>query len=186
VGIFNGNGRTVSSNDNDKHQYNARLTFQPFGDVKYSESDFDSTDKPLFAIAAQYESNDRHGATTGNDVDREIVGADAVFKFKGFSLYGELYEATDDPETGADRDVSGLIAQAGYFVIRQKFEIAARLAMLDPNGDVDGDDQEERGIALNYFFNKHNHKLQLDYRQLENEATDRTDDEVRLQYQVIF
>ncbi|HSG40308.1 MAG TPA: porin, partial [Thermoanaerobaculia bacterium] len=37
VGVFNGNGRTVSSNDNDQLQTNARLTFQPFGDVKYSE-----------------------------------------------------------------------------------------------------------------------------------------------------
>ncbi|HEV2847201.1 MAG TPA: hypothetical protein VG477_20260, partial [Thermoanaerobaculia bacterium] len=167
-------------------QYNARVTFQPLGDVKYSESDFESTDRPLFAIAGQYESNDRTGATTSVDVDREIVGGDLVFKFKGFSVFGELFEATDDPETGLDKDLSGFNVQAGMFLIRNKFEIAARLAELDLNSDLDNDEQEERGLALNYFWNKHAHKLQLDYRQLENKATNREDDEVRLQYQVIF
>ena len=186
VGVFNGNGRTVSANDNDKFQYNARLTWAPLGDPKYSESDFESTDRPLFALAANYESNDRQGATTGIDADREITGYDAVFKFKGFSLFGELFDATDDPETGADRDLGGFHAQAGYFLIRNKLEVAARFAELDPNNDVDNDEQEERGLALNYFWNKHAHKLQLDYRQLENKATNREDDEIRLQYQIIF
>ncbi|HSK78384.1 MAG TPA: porin [Thermoanaerobaculia bacterium] len=186
VGLFNGNGRTVSSNDNDKYQYNARLTFQPFGDVKYSESDFESSDRPLLAIAANYESNDRSGATTNVDVDREILGYDVAFKLKGFSLFAELFDATDDPETGVDRDLQGFHAQAGYFIVPQKFEIAVRLAELDPNSDIDNNEQEERGVAFNYFLNKHAHKLQLDYRQLENKATDREDDEVRLQYQIIF
>ncbi len=186
VGAFNGNGRTVSANDNDKFQYDARVTFQPFGDVKYSESDFESTDRPLFAIAGQWESNDRQGATTNNDVDREIVGGDVVFKFKGFSFFGEVFEASDDPETGLDKDLSGFNAQAGYFLVRNKFEIAARFAEIDPNSDLDNDEQEERGLALNYFWNKHAHKLQLDYRQIESKATRITDKELRLQYQVIF
>lgn len=186
VGAFNGNGRTVSSNDNDKLQYNARLTFQPFGDVKYSESDFESSDKLLFAIAGNWESNNRQGATSNNDVDREIVGGDVALKFKGFSLFAELFEATDDPEAGADRDLSGFHAQAGYFIVPKRFEIAARLAELDLNDAIDNDEQEERGVALNYFLNKHAHKLQLDYRQLENKATGREDDEIRLQYQIIF
>ncbi len=186
VGAFNGNGRTVSLNDNDKFQYDARVTFQPFGDVKYSESDFESTDKPLFAIAGQWESNDRHGSTAGNDAHREIVGGDIVFKFKGFSLFGEIFEASDDPETGVDVDLSGYNIQAGFFIIRNKWEIAARLAELDPNDNIDNNEQEERALALNYFFNKHPHKIQLDYRQLENKATNREDEEVRLQYQVIF
>jgi phosphate-selective porin OprO/OprP len=186
VGLFNGNGRTQSSNDNDKYQYNARLMFQPFGDVKYSESDFESSDRPLFAVAANYESNDRQGATTNVDVDREILGYDVAFKFKGFSLFAELFDATDDPETGADRDLKGFHAQAGYFIVPRKLELAARLAELDPDSGIDDNEQEERGIALNYFFNKHAHKLQLDYRQLENKANDREDDEVRLQYQIIF
>ena len=51
LGVFNGNGRTKTANDNDKYQINGRWRFQPWGDVKYSESDFESTDKPLLAFA---------------------------------------------------------------------------------------------------------------------------------------
>ncbi|HEX6864636.1 MAG TPA: porin [Thermoanaerobaculia bacterium] len=191
VGIFNGNGRTTSRNDNDEFQTNARLTFQPFGDVKYSESDFESTDRPLFAIAAEYESNERPvalaGTTPAHNADREIVGGDVVFKFKGFSFFGALHDSSNDRDNNvADFDDGGFVAQAGYFLIRNKFEIAARLAEIDPNNNRDDDEQEERGIALNWFFNKHAHKIQADYRQLENVATDVTNDEFRLQYQIIF
>jgi phosphate-selective porin OprO/OprP len=190
VGIFNGNGRTVSTNDNDKFQTNARLTWQPFGDVKYSEGDFETTDKFLFAIAGQYESNERAqaaaGTTPADSVDREIVGGDVVLKYKGLSVYGEFFDATTERRVASDFDSSGTIFQVGYFVIPKKFEIAARLAELDPNSDRDDDEREERGVAFGYFFNKHAHKLQADYRQLENKATNREDDEFRLQYQLIF
>ena len=191
VGLFNGNGRTVSRNDNDEYQMNARLTFQPFGDVKYSEGDFEATDRPLFAISGQYESNERPTAAAGTtpavNTDKEIVGADAVFKFKGFSLYGEWFDASNDRDAGlSDFDDSGFVAQAGYFVVPQKLELAARWAEIDPNNDRDEDEQEERGVALGYFFNKHAHKLQADYRQVENIATDVTNDEFRLQYQLVF
>lgn len=190
VGVFNGNGRTVSRNDNDKFQYNARLTWQPFGDVKYSEGDFDSTTRPLFAIAGQYESNERAvaaaGTTPADSADREIVGGDVVFKYKGLFLFAEFFDATTERLVASDFDSEGFNAQIGYFIVPQKFEIAGRFAVLDPNSGRDDDEREERGIALGYFFNKHARKLQLDYRQLENKANNREDEEVRLQYQIIF
>ena len=92
----------MTRNDNDDLQLNARVTWQPFGDVKYSEGDFDSTDKPLFAIAAQYESNEfpiaAAGATPAHAVDRTIVGGDVVFKYKGFFLFGELFQREQRPQ----------------------------------------------------------------------------------------
>lgn len=190
-GIYNGNGRTVSRNDNDKYQVNARLTWQPFGDVRYSEGDFESTDKPLFAIAAQYESNERPvaaaGTTPAHAADREIVGGDVVFKYKGFFLFGEIFDAsTERTGTISDFDHDGYNLQVGYFIVPQKFEVAVRLSELDPNAGIDDNEREERGVALGYFFNKHPHKLQADFRQLEDHATRRTNDEFRLQYQVIF
>lgn len=189
-GIFNGNGRTVSRNDNDKYQVNGRVTWQPFGDVKYSEGDFESTDKPLLAIAGQYESNERPVAATStspaDSAEREIVGADVVFKYKGLFAYGEFYDATTERNVATDFDSSGYVAQVGYFVVPKKFEIALRIAELDPNSDRDDDERTENGIAFGYFPNKHAHKIQADYRELENKATQRTDKEVRLQYQIIF
>jgi phosphate-selective porin OprO and OprP len=191
VGVFNGNGRTVSRNDNDDLQMNARLTWQPFGDVKYSEGDFDSTTTPLFAIAAEYEANEfpiaAAGSTPAHADDRTIVGGDVVFKFKGFSAFAELFQREHDRSNNlSDFDDEGYNVQLGYFVIPQKFEIALRFSELDPNSDVDDNEREERGLALGYFFNKHNHKLQADYRELENNLTRTTDKEARLQYQIIF
>ncbi|MGH9362072.1 MAG: porin, partial [Thermoanaerobaculia bacterium] len=138
VGIFNGNGRTVSRNDNEEYQLNARLTWQPFGDVKYSEGDFDSTDRPLFAVAAQYESNERPiaaaGTTPAHTADREIVGGDVVFKYKGLFAFAEFFDASTD-RSGAvsDFDSDGFNAQLGYFIVPQKLEVALRLSELDPN-----------------------------------------------------
>ena len=168
------------------------LTFQPFGDVKYSEADFESmsTGKPLFAIAGQYESNERPvaaaGSTPAHTVDKEILGADVVFKYKGLFLFGEWFDASNDRSAGvSDFDDDGINLQAGY-LFNQKAEVALRLAEIDPNSDRDNDEQEERGVVFGYYFNKHAHKIQADYRQVENAATNVTNDELRLQYQIIF
>jgi phosphate-selective porin OprO and OprP len=192
VGIFNGNGRTTSRNDNDKYQLNARLTFQPFGDVKYSETDFESTDRPLFAISGQYENNERPTAAAGTApafiTEKEIVGADVVFKYKGLFLYGEWFDASNERSAGLSAfDDDGLVAQAGY-LFNKKAEVAFRWAQIDPNADRDNDEQEERGAVFGYYFNKHAHKIQADYRQLETKTStgDVTNDEFRLQYQLIF
>lgn len=185
-GIFNGGGRNRTSNDNDKYQYNARLSYEPFGEVKYSEGDFDSTDRPLFGVAVQYEGHDKRGSTTGVDSDTEIVGGDVTFKFKGFSAFLDYYDATNDPETGADFDQDGYNLQLGYFVIPQKLELSVRYSVLDPSSLVNGNDRIESGVGFGYFWNKHNNKLQADIRELENEANGVKDRELRIQYQFIF
>lgn len=192
VGLFNGNGRTTSRNDNDDLQLNARLQWAPFGDTKYSEGDFDSSDRPLFSIAAGYEANVREIAASGSNPahknDQTIVSYDAVFKFKGFSVYAELFERENDRSgTFSDFDDSGFILQAGYFFVPQTWEVALRAAELDPNDGRDNDVRSENGVALSYYFSKHSHKLQADYRQIEDDARANSDDaEIRLQYQIIF
>lgn len=191
VGVFNGNGRTTSRNDNDDLQLNARLQWAPFGDPKYSESDFDSAGTLLFAIAGEYEESTREvaaaGTTPAHQNDQEITGFDAVLKFKGFSLFGEVFDR-ENVRTGtiSDFDDEGYTLQAGYFVIPNKFEIALRVSEFDPNSAVGSNERTEDGVAFNYFFNKHSHKLQADYRQLENKALRREDKEIRIQYQLIF
>lgn len=192
VGLFNGNGRTTSRNDNDDLQLNARLQWAPFGDPKYSEGDFDSSDRPLFSIAAGYESNLREVAAAGSVVahqnDQTITAFDAVFKYKGLSIFGEMFDRENDRTKNlSDFDDSGYVLQAGYFVIPQKLEIALRVAEFDPNDGVANNERTEDGIAVSYYWNKHNHKLQADYRQIEDKARRNSkDSEIRFQYQVIF
>jgi hypothetical protein len=186
VGVFNGRGRNATTNDNDKYQYNARVTWQPFGDVKYSEVDFDSKDKPLFAVAFQYEDNDLHLATTGNDVAREILGGDIVFKYRGIFAMAEAFYRDNDFETGVDTESEGIHYQLGYLFPNKKFELAYRFAQNDPNVDIANDAVTETGVAAGWYFNKHNYKIQSDYRQVENNKTKQTNDEFRVQLQFIF
>ncbi|MCI0617395.1 OprO/OprP family phosphate-selective porin, partial [bacterium] len=91
VGVFNGNGINHSTDTDGNKQINARVTFQPWGDVKYSEGDFETTDKVLFAIAAQYENfNQQTLATTTTPLIRrelETYGFDAVLKYKGLFIF---------------------------------------------------------------------------------------------------
>jgi hypothetical protein len=191
VGVFNGNGRTVSRNDNDDLQLDARLQWAPLGDPKYSEGDFDSTDRPLFAVAAGYEASLREVAASGSTVahqnDQDVAAFDAVFKYKGFSVFGEMFDRENDRNEGlSDFDDEGYTLQAGYFVIPRRFEVALRIAEFDPDSDSGDDERTENGVAVGWYWNKHNHKLQADFRELENEATDQKDRELRLQYQLIF
>jgi phosphate-selective porin OprO/OprP len=186
VGVFNGAGRNRTSNDNNDYQYDARLTWQPWGDVKYSEVDFDSTDKPLIAFAGQFEQNTFMDATTTLNVDRRIWGGDVAFKYKGVFAFFEGFQRKIKPEaTGISFDSPGYAGQLGY-LFKKKLDVAVRYATFDPTDITGGDDRNERGVAVGYYWNKHNLKWQGDFRQLENEADDETNNEFRTQVQFIF
>ena len=194
AGIFNGGGRNKTVNDNDKYQFDTRLTWNIMGDVGYSESDFETTDKPMMAVAVAYEANNSQGATSGDDADRESFDADLVFKYKGLSVFGEYFRRVTMPEVAVDFDTEAYVAQVGYFVYKRTVELAVRWGYIDPSDQtttsggvpVANDHQIERGFAVNWFMNQHRLKLQADYRQIENEAINLTTDEARLQMQFIF
>ncbi len=186
AGVFNGNPAGRLGNDNDKYQYNARVTWQPWGDARYSESDFESADKPLLALAVQFENNDLHGATNATDYDTTILGADAVLKFRGLSLFAEYFGRERRPETGETFDSNGFHAQAGYFLKRKVLEVAVRYAAFDPSSLIPGNDRKETGGVVSYYLDRHNLKLQADFRRLHDDDRDRSIDELRVQTQVRF
>ena len=187
AGLFNGNPAARPENDNDKYQFNARLMFQPFGDVRYSESDFESRDgKPLLAVAGEYERNNQHGSTNIDDLDTRIFGLDAVFKYNGPFLFAEYFARHRTPETSPAFDSNGFHAQAGYFLIRDRLEVAARWAGYDPSDLIPDNDRKEAGGVVNYYFNRHNLKLQADFRQIDDDGRETKNQELRVQAQVVF
>jgi len=187
AGIFNGNPAARPENDNDKYQFNARLMFQPFGDARYSESDFESrSGKPLLAVAGQYERNNQHGSTNIDDLDTRIFGLDAVFKYHGLFLFAEYFARHRTPETSPEFDSNGFHAQAGYFLIRDRLEVAARWAGYDPSDLIPDNDRKEVGGVVNYYFNRHNLKLQADFRQIDDDGRETKNKELRVQAQVVF
>ena len=87
----------------------------------------------------------------------------------------------------------GLLHAAGYLFPGRKFEIAGRLGNIERDttfvvANLAGAlrDLEERGVAVSYYLDKHTHKIQADYIQLDDKVANRTLDELRIQLQVIF
>jgi len=186
AGVFNGNARNALENDNSKFQYDAHVTFQPLGNVAYSEGDFETKDKPLLAVGVEFENNDLSGATNATDFDTTTWGGYLVFKYKGASLFGEYFARNRAPEIGASFDSPGWHAQAGYFLKRDVVEVAFHYATWDPSSAVPGNDQSEVGGVVNYYVKKHNLKVQTDYRHLKDEGSNTRMNELRIQTQVVF
>jgi hypothetical protein len=203
LGLFNGQGRSFTLNDNNKFQFDARIQFQPFGDVRYSEADFESKDKPLIAFAAQYDQNDFANTVAApippvtscpcgiGAFKRQIYGGDFVFKYKGVFVMAEYFHRKIDPAlAGAPNfDSNGYNLEAGYLIggpDKGKWEVVARYASLDPTNAAGGNDRTETGFGLNWFYNKHFAKIQSDYRLLKNKANDQTNKEFRIQTQLYF
>jgi hypothetical protein len=193
AGVFNGNPASRIENENTKFQYNARLDFQPWGEVGRSEGDLESTDHPLVAIGVQLENNNLFGATAPgigggsiSDLNTTIFGGDFVFKYKGFSLFGEYFHRNREPEDGDTFQSPGYNVQAGYFLIRDKLEVAFRYAGWDPTDQVADNERTEIGGVINYFLRKHRFKFQADFRELKDEARDQKTREVRVQAYLQF
>jgi phosphate-selective porin OprO and OprP len=202
----NGNGRSQTLNDNTKYLLTARVMWQPNGVTRMNqwgsgllltEGDLgDSTDKPLFALAGNWSQNDRANATTGIDLKDNQLGGDYTFKFKGFASVGEYHRRKSTPETGARFNDKGFLFQASYAIKAPKlgpaafWEVAGRYSKIDPSSLRSGDDREELGVALSYYYNRHNLKVQADWRQLKDDAANggagTKNQEVRLQTQFIF
>jgi len=197
AGVFNGGGRQRTlgtpffGNDNRKFEYDARVSFQPWGDLNYSEADFESKDKPLAAIAVCFQTNDARtppatGSTTRLGAGRETLGIDGVVKYRGFDLMAAYYFRTLTPVTGFAFGSNGFHVQAGAFLKRDVALLAARYARFDPTDKTTNNDLTELGFAATYFYARHNLKLTADWRRLHGEAKPATDHEARIQTQVVF
>jgi hypothetical protein len=202
AGVYNGNGLTRTTNDNDELQYDARLMWQLSGNQAlkqrawvsgpyYSEGDFESTDTPLVALGANFESNNFHRTTTAIDLKDRIFGFDGTFKYKGVFATAEYYLRERTPETGSKFDSDGWFAQAAYnFGPGRKYAISGRYGMFDPSSLVGGNDRKEWRVGASWFHSRHTLKVQADFGQLEDEAANSgrgaRNKEFRVQTQFIF
>jgi phosphate-selective porin OprO and OprP len=205
--VSNGNGRSQELNDNSKYLYSARVMWQAVGNTRMNqwgsgalltEGDLgDSAQGALFAIAGNWLNNSFHNVTTGNDLKNNQYGADYIFKYKGFASVGEYHHRKSTPETGAQFKDKGWLFQASYAFKGPAvvpgagyWELAFRYSQLDPTSLVSSNDRTEIAGALNWYANRHNLKVQADFRQIEDEAANSGNGtktkEFRLQTQFIF
>lgn len=84
--------------------------------------------------------------------------------------------------------MKGYYVQGGFFVLPKHLELTARFEQLDPDDSVDDEkDITWTTVGVNYFFSKHDWKLQANYVIKEEDNDLKVDDDTfLLQMQVKF
>jgi phosphate-selective porin OprO/OprP len=124
-------------------------------------------------------------------VDIGTYGFDLAFKWRGLAAQGEYFGGrAEGQNNGPTVHSRGYYAQAGYFLLPKRLEVAGRYSCVDPNRDVSSDLQIEITGGINYYFQGNNWKLQGDYTNIHiqqpagRQATD--DKQMRVQAQLTF
>lgn len=183
VGVFNGGGEGAPNAD-PGHLWAARVSFNPLGDFGLSQGDIKPSTSPrVFLDLAAYRDQDDGGTAEGTTGVAVAAGA------KMAGAYGAAEYIRR--ETSAGVTAQGFYGQAGYMLIAERLEAAARYAQLDPNADVDDDLRTEATAGVNVFFANAGHALKLtaDVSWLTDEARvgdERNNTRTRLQAQLNF
>ncbi len=189
TGIYNGNSINQATNDNKEFMTVGRVVWTPLGEYKLEESALDYPVTPKLYLGGSALQNTTGTGATETDIDR--FGVEAGFKIQGFNAIGEYYTEESKRVAAAKVDTDGYIAQVGYLFPNKKFELAGRLSEILPDTAANTD-QTETGVAASWYFDKHNHKLQADYREIETNSVVSSRPvstklkEFRLQLQLIF
>lgn len=167
VGFFNGAGQNTI-NENRTYLASMRLAYNPWGPIEYREADLDDNAKPKLslAVAGAYNPERR---VAGDDPDkptitREIAQAvgEVTLRYRGLSITGETHLRRRYNEAGSLLVDAGGFAQAGFFLIPQHLQIAARASRVGVDlTKTDARDEEIAGV--NYYVYGHRLKLQADF-----------------------
>ncbi|HEX6914500.1 MAG TPA: porin [Chitinophagaceae bacterium] len=183
-----GQGRNVTLSDTGGLSYTARLELLPFGEFTkkgdYFDSDLAREKKLKLSLAAGYSYNDgatRKGGELGaflkESRDLKTFFADAMLKFRGWSLSSEYMKktASSNPlladlsnyfQTG-----DGWNIQSGY-LFRNNVEIAARYTTTQPSTEIKAAGKaamtREYTLGCSKYFSGHNLKIQTDISHLRN------------------
>lgn len=168
--------------------YTGRLEFLPFGAFSgkndYSESDLQREPKPRLSLAGGWSYNENSVRTAGqlgrglySAVSTHTLITDLLFKYRGFSLYGEYIErsATTDPITrvyASDGSVAaqrwifagkGMLLQSGY-LFKNNWEIAGRYARIEPMKEVRNVEtaRDNYSLCVSKYLRGHRFKIQSD------------------------
>ncbi|MGR3177397.1 MAG: OprO/OprP family phosphate-selective porin [Candidatus Anammoxibacter sp.] len=208
-GFFNGNNRNESRNDNNKHMFIFRTSYNLLGGygkgISEVESDIAYSETPLAHISGAIAFDSAEDVTLGledvildtdglvvvvppSEVDRTSIVVEYGFKYKGFSAIGEYYWRKTHGIADANIIDQGFFAQAGYFLIPKKFEVTGRYSLVDFDDELKADAIRETTFGLNWFFAEHKSKLQFNATRIDNEkpGPDDIDYKYRFQYQLSF
>jgi hypothetical protein len=191
LAVINGAG-IGKPNDNIDLAYAARIVAAPFGPVPPGEGDLEWHARPRmsFGVAGYYnliptDVIARTGDPTANtdqDNDGRIDNV-AIWQgnfemkavWRGASLQSEWFGRYEKPGgVFASRSYWGAYVQAGYFIIRERLQVAGRVARTDVplygstpgQRALFGDRIDEQGAAVSAYVRGRRIKLQVDYTHL--------------------
>ncbi len=188
AGVFGGVGQnTLRSTDSVMPML--RLVVNPLGRMGPSEADLQDHETPALSFGANgflntlrktgdlaFEAQLNYAGPTGwlgrnvglfdvgEKVDIQSWGFDAQFKWRGLSFQAEgFYGQAQGDTSGARLYAYGWYAQAGYFLLPSRLDLAARYAYVDYNRSVARGGVSVVSAATSYYFRRNSLKIVLDY-----------------------
>ena len=181
AGIFNGNGRNITNNDNNEFMYVGRLELQPFkgkifgqesflklgGDVLNSRDAAGTNISPALNLLVN-DDGSLSPFTLATADERTAWSVDAWLKLGPFDLIGEYLEEYVNRRTVngvpgmPDFTTNGYYITAGYFLIPKKLQLAMRWEDLNP-GQKGNDGIRSITGGLNYYIHGDDLKVMVNY-----------------------
>jgi phosphate-selective porin OprO/OprP len=146
VGVFNGAGYDVTTDNNNHKDLGGRLGIHPLANLSFGVDYYNGRGNYILAPA-----------TKAADHKREREGVDARYVIGGLSLQAEYDKGTDETTKR-----QGWYGQVAYFVIPQKLQLAAKYDTYDPSKAAINDISNYYIGGVNYFFNNWA-KFTIDY-----------------------
>jgi len=182
AGIFNGNGRNVSVNDNNNFMYVGRLELMPFkgkifgqdsslklgADALNSRDDKGTNISQTLNLLVNSDGSLSPFVLPGAD-ERTAWGVDASLKLGPFDLIGEYLEEYVNGRTVngvapgfADFTTTGFYVTGAYYLIPKKLQAVVRWEQLNPGQKGDDGIHSITG-GLNYYIHGDDIKLMANY-----------------------
>ena len=182
AGIFNGNGRNTTTNDNNNFMYVGRLELLPFkgklfgqdsslklgADVLNSRDDKGTNISQTLNLLVNADGSLSPYVLPGAD-ERTAWSVDAWLTIGPFDLIGEYLSEDVDGRTVAgaapgfaDFTADGWYMQGSYFLVPKKFQAVVKWEALNP-GQVGNDGIHSITGGLNYYIHGDAIKLMVDY-----------------------
>jgi phosphate-selective porin len=182
AGIFNGNNRNITNNDNNNFMYVGRLELLPFkgkllgqdsslklgADILNSRDDKGTNISQAGNLFVNTDGSLTAFTLPGAD-ERTAWSLDAWLNIGRFDLIGEYLEEYVDgrtvagvPPRFADFTTSGYYVQGSYFLIPKKLQLAVRWEDLNP-GQKANDGIHSITGGLNYYIHGDSIKLMVNY-----------------------
>ena len=165
LGVFNGAGYNVTTDNNNRKDIAGRLTVHPLNNLSIS-ADF-------------YGGQGNYGVPAKNQT-RNRGGFDTRYIYNRLSLTAEYDKGTDGI---INRD--GWYVQASYFIIAKKLQLTAKYDTYDPDKDIATDRSNWYIGGLNYLFNDRA-RFTIDYSYRREEIIQPKNNLLSLQLQLAF